>query len=305
MSVKTPAQQPDSGVPGLDPAAAARWARLAPTASPWLHEEIARRMAERLAWFREPPTSWLHWEPVQGGLEAHQRLRQILPDAPCFVHANEMARAIDATREPVKRSWNPTQWRRASQPAEAAPDQQVAMVWANMVLHHAPQPMPLLQRWHSLVQVDGFLMFSCLGPDSLGELREVYAELGWPAPAHSFTDMHDWGDMLIACGFAQPVMDMERIVLSYSSAQAMLDELRGLGRNLNAARFQGLRARGWREHLCQAIEAGAPRSEDGRLTLTFEVVYGHAYKPAPRVPVSTNQSVSLDDMRALLRSGRR
>lgn len=262
-------------------------------------------MAERLAWFRDPPASWLHWEPVQGGLEAHQSLRRTLPEATCLVHARDTVRAIEATREPAKRSWNPTQWRRASQPAEAAPEQQVAMVWANMVLHHTPVPLPLLQRWHSLVQVDGFLMFSCLGPDSLRELREVYGGLGWPAPAHSFTDMHDWGDMLIACGFDQPVMDMERIILSYSSAEAMLDELRGLGRNLNAARFPGLRTRAWRKRLCQAIEERGSRAEDGRLSLTFEVVYGHAYKPAPRIPVSTSQTVSLDEMRALLRSGRR
>ena len=273
--------------------------------SPWLHEEIAGRMVDRLQWFKAKPQSWLHWEPVLGGLEAHKRLRQALPDADCLVHARDAAAAQSATREPGQRSWNPVRWRRASQPATAASDQQVAMVWANMALHHVAQPMDLLRQWHQSVSTDGFLMFSCLGPDSLQELRAVFAAEGWPAPSHSFTDMHDWGDMLVACGFAEPVMDMERISLSYSSPAAMLDELRGLGRNLNTSRFQGLRSRAWRDALCAAIERRGARSEDGRLVLTFEAVYGHAYKPVPRVPLGPNQTVSMDEMRAMLQAGRR
>ncbi len=179
------------------------------------------------------------------------------------------------------------------------------MVWANMALHHVARPMELLQQWHRSVSTNGFLMFSCLGPDSLLELRDVYAAEGWPAPSHSFTDMHDWGDMLVACGFAEPVMDMERISLSYSSAEAMLEELRGLGRNLSTSRFPGLRSRAWRDALCTAIEQRGARSPDGRLMLTFEVVYGHAYKPAPRVPLGASQTVSMEDMRAMLQAGRR
>ncbi|WP_247596854.1 biotin synthase [Hydrogenophaga sp. PAMC20947] len=295
----------ENAVPGLDPTAAERWAQFSPSTSPWLHEEIARRMVDRLQWFKALPTSWLHWEPVRGGLEAHQRLREVLPVAECLIHAQDAALAQRATREPAQRSWNPARWRRASQPAAAEPDRQVAMVWANMALHHVAQPMGLLKQWHQSVDTHGFLMFSCLGPDSLRELRDVFAAEGWPAPSHSFTDMHDWGDMLVACGFAEPVMDMERITLSYSTPMAMLDELRGLGRNLNVSRFQGLRSRAWRDALCAAIEQRGARGEDGRLILTFEVVYGHAYKPVPRVPLGPNQTVSMDDMRAMLQAGRR
>ena len=39
----------------------------------------------------------------------------------------------------------------------------------------------------------------------------------------------------------------------------------------------------------------------GRLALTVEVIYGHAIKAAPRVPVSPTQTVSLQDMRAMLK----
>ncbi len=293
-----------SAVPGMDATAARRWCRRPRTESPWLHEEVATRMAQRLQWFREPPTSWLHWEPVLGGLQTHVRLREQLPQASWHVRAEQLPLALQATRESAARSWNPLQWRRP-QAAQALPaDEQVAMLWANMVLHHEPQPQPLLKRWHGLIQINGFLMFSCLGPDTLRELRSVYAQAGWPDPAHAFTDMHDWGDMLVHSGFAEPVMDMERITLSYSSAPALLQELRGLGRNLSVNRHAALRGRGWRAQLLQALETGLPRDDQGRLLLSFEVIYGHAYKPVPRVPVSSSQSVSMDAMRAMLRAGR-
>lgn len=293
-----------TAVPGLDPNAAARWWQLPRVQSPWLHEEVASRMAQRLQWFREPPGSWLHWEPVIGGLQAHRLLRERLPQAVCYVAATQLTQALEATREPATRSWNPLQWLRDQRPGPLANDAQVAMLWANMALHHEPLPLPLLQRWHSQIQTNGFLMFSCLGPDTLRELRTVYAREGWPDPAHAFTDMHDWGDMLVHSGFAEPVMDMERITLSYTSADAMLKELRELGRNLHLARFGALRGRGWRAHLVRTLEASLPRGDDGRLLLTFEVIYGHAFKPIPRVPLSSSQSVSVDDMRAMLRAGR-
>ncbi|MBE0587593.1 MAG: biotin synthase, partial [Hydrogenophaga sp.] len=124
-----------SAVPGLDPRAASRWLDQPRTQSPWLHEEVATRMAERLKWFRNAPASWLHWEPVDGGLTAHQRLREQLPLAECHVESRHIQRALQATLEPAKRSWKPTQWRRAFNPQPATDDTRVAMLWANMALH--------------------------------------------------------------------------------------------------------------------------------------------------------------------------
>ncbi len=294
----------DHAVPGLHAAAARRWRQLPRRESPWLHEEVANRMAQRLQWFREPPSSWLHWEPVLGGLQAHVSLRRQWPQTPWFVRADPLAPALDATREDGARSRNPWRWRRTAV-AHSLPDGgQVAMLWANMALHHEPQPESLLRRWHGLIQNDGWLMFSCLGPDSLLELRAVYARHGWPDPAHAFTDMHDWGDMLVHSGFAEPVMDMERLTLTFSSADALLRELRGLGRNLSTARHPALRGRRWLPRLLQAVEEGLPRDPQGRLQLTFEIIYGHACKPQPRDQRPGEQAVSVDEMRAMLR-GRR
>ncbi len=285
----------------MDPTAAQRWQQRAAGTSPWLHEEVASRMAERLKWFREPPASWLHWEPVSGGLLAHRQLRTQLPEARCHVTAVRLPQALEATRESGGTAWNPLNWGRDKGPQVADEATRVRMLWANMALHMEPRPQTLLKRWNQHIETDGFLMFSCLGPDSLRELRAVYEQQGWPAPAHAFTDMHDWGDMLVHGGFAEPVMDMERIVLSYSSAETLLAELRGLGRNLNLARFAACRSRHWRARLCEAIEAGLPRDADGRLLLTFEIIYGHAFKPVPRVPMAASTAVPMEDMRAMLK----
>jgi malonyl-CoA O-methyltransferase len=175
------------------------------------------------------------------------------------------------------------------------------MLWANMLLHTSAHPQDLLKTWHQALAVDGFLMFSCLGPDTLRELRSAYAQRGWPEPAHEFTDMHDWGDMLVEAGFAEPVMDMERITLTYETPERLLAELRELGRNLHVQRFTGLRGRRWRDDLLDLLMSLARPEEGGRLSLSFEVVYGHALKPRPRVRLSAQTEIGLDQMRQMLR----
>ena len=115
--------------------------------------------------------------------------------------------------------------------------------------------------------------------------------------------MHDWGDMLVHTGFAEPVMDMERITLTWESAERMFGELRELGTNLHRARFPGLRGRAWRRDLDAQLED--LRDADGRRALTFEVVYGHAIKPLPRVRVAGESAVSVQDLQAMLRGSRK
>ena len=261
-------------------------------------------MEERLQWMTLQPHQWIHWEPLRGGLQIHDALQKRYPKSMPFVLESTVERAQAATKLIAKSWWDRRRWI-GPQTRFGLPPEPVQMLWANMALHMAADPLALIRRWHQLIQTDGFLMFSCLGPDTLGDLRRIHTEQGWPPPTHDFTDMHDWGDMLVAAGFAEPVMDMERITLSYSSPQALQDELRQLGRNLNVQRFAGLRSRSWGARWRQAVQAGlsSPRDDD-RLTVTFEVVYGHAFKPKPRLALEANTTISLDEMRASLRQAR-
>ncbi|MBC7731348.1 MAG: methyltransferase domain-containing protein, partial [Bacteriovorax sp.] len=210
-----------------------------------------------------------------------------------------------ARSEIAKRQLAGPWWRRLgarSTQVGTIPDGSVQMLWANMALHMAADPQALIAQWHRALSTDGFLMFSCLGPDTLRELRTLYSSLGWPPAGHDFTDMHDWGDMLVHAGFAEPVMDMERITLTWESPAKLLGELSEMGANLHPARFPALRGKRWRGRLDEALQ-GALRGGDGRLALTFEIIYGHAFRPAPRMRVSEQSAVSLQDMRALLQSG--
>ena len=290
--------------PSIDPNAAARWERAVCRESPWLHEEVARRMEERLQWMTLQPDRWIHWEPLRGGLQVHDALLRRYPKSRPFVLVGPVEQAQAAMDLIVKPWWTRQRWV-GPQTQFVVPPEPVDMLWANMALHMAADPLALIRRWHQLIRTDGFLMFSCLGPDTLGQLRGVHAKHGWPAPTHDFTDMHDWGDMLVAAGFAEPVMDMERVTLSFSTPQALRAELRQLGRNLSVHRFNGLRSRAWGERWHQAVQDGLPSPhEDGRLTVTFEVVYGHAFKPKPRHSLAPSTSISLDEMRASLRQAR-
>jgi len=295
----TPTQRP----PTIDPIAVGRWQRAAPLASPWLHEEVASRMLERLQWIKLQPQAWAHWGAVRGGLQAHVKLAARYPDSACFVAEAQAERVQAAIKTIVRSWWNPKQWRAAPTRFEAPPPASVEMLWANMALHESADPQVLLAEWHKALKVDGFLMFSCLGPDTARELRKVYAQLGWPPAGHELTDMHDWGDMLLQTGFAEPVMDMERITLTFETPARLLQELAELGRNFHPARFAALRGRRWKVQLEQALSEHLTGA-DGRLSLTFEVIYGHALKAAPKIKVGALSAVSMADMRSMLKRPR-
>ncbi len=287
--------------PTLDPIAVARWQRVAPAVSPWLHEEVASRMQDRLQWIKLLPAAWAHWGAVRGGLKAHAELIKKYPKSECFVVETAYLQARAAIKKIAISWWNPIRWIRKPVRFELPPLASVDMLWANMALHEAADPQALLAQWHSALKVNGFLMFSCLGPDTAIELRELYRQLGWPPAGHDLTDMHDWGDMLVQAGFAEPVMDMERITLTYDSPARLLQELTELGRNFHPARFPALRGRLWRSRL-EAMLAERLRGADGRLSLTFEVNYGHALKGQRRIKVSALSSVSIADMRSMLKA---
>jgi len=153
-----------------------------------------------------------------------------------------------------------------------------AIVWSNLLLHWLDDPIPALAEAHRVLDVGGLLMFSTLGPDTLKELRSAFSD-GY-AHTQRFADMHDLGDMLVGCGFADPVMDMEVISLTYDDLDALFSELRAAGSSCAMkARRHGMTGRKSWESGRAAYEA---MRKDGRLPATFEVIYGHAWKAEPK-----------------------
>ncbi len=303
--------EPDPSPPPLDTNAARRWQRLAHAQShpppqgqgaAWLHDEVGQRMAQRLAWIKRAPSHWVNWRALASGSAVHAQVQAVYPNSQAFLapapeNTEDVATYFVANESWLQRIKSKLQGQ-AQQMIQPVQDGAAQMVWANMSLHTEPDPAAAVQEWHRMLAVDGYLMFSCLGPDTVRELRVIYQELGWGPCSHPLTDMHDWGDLLVGTGFAEPVMDMERIVLSFATPERALQELRGLGRNLHPARFAGLRGRAWQAKLLARMQA--LRKAQGTIELTFEVIYGHAFKPPPRLKVSSESAISMRDMRAML-----
>ena len=276
---------------------------------PWLHEEAARRMAERLAFIRRTPATVLEWGPRLGG--GSQALDAAYPHAQRLrVEWEEVLAGEGLRREPrgIWRRWFAPS--RVAEPAPALhpwqlPAQGVQLLWASMVLHGVADPPALLRAWQRALAVDGFLMCCTLGPGTLPELRAIYREAGWGAPGAALVDMHDLGDMMVAAGLADPVMDQELLTLTFADARSALEELRGLGGNVDPGRHPGLRTPRWRARLLEALAASARGRADGRVALSFELVYGHAFQAEPALKVSERTAFSPEALQRMARGGRR
>ena len=279
---------------------------------PWLHAEVGRRMLDRLPIIRMQPARVVDWWSFSGA--SAQGLRNAYPSAELLqlepaASGDSAARAVGTRATPW---WSLQRWRGARAAAPVLESQlepgTAQLVWANMGLHFWPDPQLAFRRWHRALAVDGFLMFSTLGPGTLTTLQALYARAGWLPPFAPFVDMHDLGDMLIEAGFADPVMDQEQITLTWPTANAALEELRQLGGNAHPMRVPGLRTPRWREQLLHQLAlvgaSGHAGGAESRVALTFEAVYGHAFKPLPRARVTPSTQVPLEDLRLMAKTRR-
>jgi malonyl-CoA O-methyltransferase len=288
---------------GLDPTAVDATLRRLSRAPvpPWLHTEVARRMAERLQIIRAQPERWVDWWSFLGA--GNESLVAAYPKAERVLVEPTLALRDRSARAAKPSWWSSLTGVRAQVLLDAdAMPANVQLVWANMMLQWVADPPALFERWLGMLSVEGFVMFSCLGPGTLRELRTLYEGLGWPTPTPAYIDMHDLGDMLVQAGFADPVMDQETLTLRWDDAGALLADLRAWGGNTSPRRHTALRTPRWRASFTQALEA--LRGADGKLALSVEVAYGHAFKAAPRLKQGEATSVSLEDMRAMVRAGR-
>jgi malonyl-CoA O-methyltransferase len=136
---------------------------------------------------------------------------------------------------------------------------------------------------------DGLFLFSTFGPDTLKELRAAFASVDGAEHVNAFIDMHDLGDALVHAGFADPVMEMEVITLEYSTVKDVARDLQAIGaRNAMPGRPRGLAGRGRWERVAAAYEA---RRRNGALPATYEVIYGHAWKVAPKKTADGRQVI--------------
>jgi len=154
------------------------------------------------------------------------------------------------------------------------------LVYSNLALQWVEDLPQALAELGRVLREGGLVMFSTFGPDTLRELRAAFAGVDRHSHVSRFIDMHDIGDMLVGAGFGDPVMHMEYLTLTYPDARAMLRDLKAIGAtNATKARPRALMGRRRWERALASLEAAR---RDGRLPATFEVIYGHAWKVAPK-----------------------
>lgn len=268
-----------------------------------LTREIAHRLLERLQYMRIAPTTVVD---VGCGLgESCAPLQARYPGAAWLgLDVSEGMLRAGQAQGVAHRIRN---WARGAHALRVAGDggalpiasDSVDLLFSNLMLHWHPEPHTVFPEWKRVLKSDGLLLFSCLGPDTLKELRIAACSLldARPMP---FVDMHDFGDMMVAAGFATPVMDSELITLTYSSPQRLLREVRALGGNPRDDRVKALPSGRRARDLLAALDA--QRGDDGRIRLTFEVAYGHAWKPAQKATGAA--AITVESLRAQLANRR-
>lgn len=130
----------------------------------------------------------------------------------------------------------------------------------------------------------GLLVFTTFGPDTLRELRHSWSQADDHTHVNAFIDMHDIGDALLRARLAEPVMDVERMTVTYDDIRDLMRDLKELGaHNVTVGRNHALTGRHKLQRMMQAYEAFRYK---GRLPASYEVVHGHAWSPPQKQQVS-------------------
>ncbi|MCB1831431.1 MAG: malonyl-ACP O-methyltransferase BioC [Gammaproteobacteria bacterium] len=156
-------------------------------------------------------------------------------------------------------------------------DASVDLIYSNAAIqwcNDLDRVFPELQR---VLRPGGLLMFTTFGPDTLQELRAAWSEADGYAHVSRFLDMHDIGDALMRAQFSDPVMDVDRMTLTYSAVEELMRELKILGaHNVASGRQRALTGKG---RLIAMKASYEQFRRNGLLPASYEVVYGHAWAP--------------------------
>lgn len=252
-----------------------------------LHREVCDRIFERLDYIKLAPRRVLDLGCGTGFGSAKLLARypeaQIvgIDLAPAMVrHARERNAAPGLMQRLMGKTHR---YRGLCADAEALPlmPGSTELVFSNLTLQWC-NPVRFFNEAQRVLAPGGLLMFSTFGPDTLKELREVFGALDEYPHVNAFLDMHDIGDLLVNAGFGDPVMDMEIVTLTYADLKTLMIELKSIGaHNVLPGRHAGLMGRSAWQRIVSSYEK---HRRDGRLPATFEVVYGHAWKPLQAQP---------------------
>jgi malonyl-CoA O-methyltransferase len=246
-----------------------------------LQHEVEQRLLERLEYLRQEPARVLDLGCGTG--IASQALKQSFPSA-LVVGLDWSAGMLNQLQGRASAGEPPRPVCADMQTLPFAP-RSFDLVFSNLALQWSPDLPAVFGGVRRVLGPGGMFVFTTFGPDTLAELRSAWAQVDRLPHVHEFRDMHDIGDMMMAAGFAEPVMDMEMFTLEYRDVRTLMRELKAIGaHNAAASRNSGLTGKDAFRDFVTAYERFR---RDGRLPASYEVVYGAAFGPAEGQPVRT------------------
>jgi malonyl-CoA O-methyltransferase len=204
------------------------------------------------------------------------------------------------------RFWRPIRCVQAD--ARALPFESASfdLVFSSLMLQWVQPLDAALAEIRRVLRPGGLLLASSFGPQTLQELRAAWAAADDHVHVNDFVDMHDFGSALQRADFAEPVLDVDRLVRHYADAAVLMREIKAIGaHNVNATRRRGLTGRSAFARMNAAYEA--QRAAAG-LPATWQVVYAVAWAPphsAPSGGAPGEVFIGVDQLRGQLANRRK
>ena len=239
-----------------------------------LQQEVCRRLLEKLEYIRLSPERILDAGVGTGAaiiplLKRYRKSRLVALDL--------------SERMLAKAQGHRTMWRKPElvcADIEQLPfrENSFELIFSSLTLQWCNDLDATLRDLLRILRPGGLLLFTTFGPDTLKELRASWQQIDDAVHVNEFTDMHDIGDGLLQSGYADPVMEAEMMTIQYTRVDKLMADLRAIGANVPAAgRRPGLMTPSALRRLRAAYDA---YRIDQLLPATYEVIYGHAWKPA-------------------------
>ncbi len=268
-------------------------------AAAFLHREVGERLLERLDCIKLQPETIVDVGCGTGLITA------------ALMKKYRKARVFGLERAPamVLRARKRAPWLRtlhgvvAEPEALPLPSASCDLIFSHFALPWCPDLDRAFAEFRRVLKPGGVLLFSTLGPDTLIELRRSWAVADGYNHVNAFFDMHDIGDALMRVRLAEPVMDVERLTLTYRDIDGLTRDLKALGAgNVTFGRARGLTGK----HRLSAMQAAYEqfRRSDGLLPVSCEVVYGHAWGPLQEQPRPHGQGAAMFPLAQLRRRDR-
>ena len=158
-------------------------------------------------------------------------------------------------------------------------DRSADLIFSNLMLQWCEPLRVVFAEVRRVLKPGGLFIFSTFGPDTLRELREAWAAADDGQHVNHFVDMHNVGDAVMQAGLSEPVLDVERLQLSYADVYSLMRDLKTIGaHNVAADRARGLTPRTKLQRMELAYEK--MRSNE-RLPATYEVIYAACWGAGP------------------------